>query len=59
MRALFPFLSKVTESFCKIEQRFLNSRVFADSFVIGCVKKVLVLSIYKKVVEQSAAQQKV
>ena len=53
--ALFPFLSGVTETFCKIESKFLNSRVLvAGGFVVGCAKKVLVLSIYKKVVEKSA-----
>ena len=51
--AFFPFLSEVTESFCKIELKFLNSRVLAGGFVMGCAKKVLVLSIYKKV-EKSA-----
>ena len=51
---LFPFLSRITEIFCKIESKFLNSRVFAGGFVIRYVKKVLVLSIYKKVVEKSA-----
>ena len=55
MGALFPFLSRVTEIFSKL----LNSRVLAGGFVIGCAKKVLVLSIYKKVVEKSAVQQKV
>ena len=46
--ALFPFLSEVTEIFCKIESTFLNSSVLAGNFVKGCSKKVLVLSIYKK-----------
>ena len=48
MGALFPFLSGVTEIFCKIESKLLNSRVLAGGFVMGCAKKVLVLSIYKK-----------
>ena len=38
----------------KIESKFLMSRVLAGGFVMGCAKKVLVLSIYKKVVEKSA-----
>ena len=47
--ALFSFLSEVTKIFCKIESRFLNSRVLAGGFVMGCAKKVLVfLGIYKK-----------
>ena len=42
MRALGPFLSKVTEDFCKIESKFLNSRVLAGGFVMGWnVKKNL------------------
>ena len=43
---LFPFLSKVTEFFCKVESKFLNSRLLDGGFVIGYVKKVLVLSIF-------------
>ena len=54
MGALFPFLSGITESFCKIESKFLNSCVLADGFVMECAKKVLVLSIYKKVVGKYA-----
>ena len=38
----------------KIESKFLNSRVLAAGFVTGCAKKVMVLSIYKNVVENSA-----
>ena len=41
----FPFLSKITNLFCKVESKFLNSRVLAGGFVIRCAKKVLVLSI--------------
>ena len=37
---------------CRIESKFLNSRVLAGGFLIGCAKKVLVLSIYSKVVEK-------
>ena len=48
MGALFPFLSKVTETFCKIELKFLTSKVLTGSFAIGCAKKFLVSSIYKK-----------
>ena len=33
--------------------KVLNSRMFAGGFVMGCAKNVLVLSIYKKVVEKS------
>ena len=54
MGAVFPFLSEVTEVFCKIESKFLNFRVLAGGFVMGCAKKVLVLGIYKQVVENSA-----
>ena len=36
MGAFFLFLSKVTEFFCKIESNFLNSRVLAGGFVMGC-----------------------
>ena len=36
---LFPFLSGVTETFWKIESKFLNSRVLAGGFVIGCAKR--------------------
>ena len=35
---LFPFLSGVTEIFCKIESKFLNYRVLAGGFVMGCAK---------------------
>ena len=48
MGALFPFLSEVTEIFCKIKSKLLNSRVLAGGFVMGCAKKVLVLSMYIK-----------
>ena len=54
MGALFPFLSEAKESFCKINSKFLNSRVLAGGFVMECAKKFLVLSIYKKLVEKSA-----
>ena len=37
--ALFPFLFGVTEIFCKIESKFLNSSVLAGGFVMGCAKK--------------------
>ena len=43
--ALFPFLSKITKLFCKIELKFLSSRAIAGGFAMGCAKKVLVLSI--------------
>ena len=36
---LFPFLSEVTEYFCKIKSKFLNARVLAGGFVMGCAKK--------------------
>ena len=39
MGALFPFWSGVTEKFCKIESKFLNSRALAGGFVMGCAKK--------------------
>ena len=32
--ALLPFLSEVTELFCKVEQKFLNSRGLAFGFVM-------------------------
>ena len=35
----FPFLSRVTEIFCKIKSKFLSSRVLAGGFVLGCIKK--------------------
>ena len=37
----FPVLSEVsvTENFCKTESKFLNSRVLAGGFVMGCAKK--------------------
>ena len=54
VETLFPFLSKVTKTFCKIESKVLNSRVLAGGFVMECAKKVLVLSIYKKVVGKYA-----
>ena len=54
MGALFSFLPRVTEIFCKIESKFLNFRVLAGGIVMGCAKKVLVLGIYKQVVENSA-----
>ena len=38
MEALFPFLFGITEIFCKIESKFLNSRVLAGGFVIRCAK---------------------
>ena len=37
--ALFPFLSGVTEMFWKIETKFMNFRVLAGGFVMGCAKK--------------------
>ena len=39
MKALFLFLPEVTKKFCKIESKFLNSRMLADGFVIWCAKK--------------------
>ena len=39
MEALFPFLSEGTKFFCKIEPKFLNSRVLAGGLVMGCAKK--------------------
>ena len=51
---LFPLLSGVATIFCKIELKFLNSRVLAGGFVMERAKKLLVLIIYKKVVEKSA-----
>ena len=50
----FPFLGEVTEIFCKIEAKLLNSRALAGGFVMRCAKTVLVSSIYKKVVKKSA-----
>ena len=52
MGTLFPFLSEATKIFFKIKSKFLNSRVLAGGFVM--CQKVLVLSIYEKVVEKSA-----
>ena len=40
MRALFPFLSRVLEIFCKIESKFLNSRVLAGGFVMDVQKSL-------------------
>ena len=37
--ALFPFWSGVTEVFCKIESKFVNSSVLSDGFVNGSAKK--------------------
>ena len=45
MKALFPFLSKIIKNLCKIESKFLNSKVLAGGFVMECVKNVLVLNI--------------
>ena len=53
MRALFPFLSGVTEIFCKMESRFLNSRMFAGGFVTRYAKMAYIAYI-KKGVEKSA-----
>ena len=36
--ALFPFLPGVTEILCKIKSNFLNPRVLAGGFVMGCAK---------------------
>ena len=35
----FPFLTGVIEILCKIESIFLNSRVLAGGFIMGCAKK--------------------
>ena len=40
MRALFLLLSEVTESFCKMESKFLNSRVLAGGFVMDVEKSL-------------------
>ena len=40
MGVLFPFLSGVTECFYKEESKFLNSRVLAGGFVMGCAKSL-------------------
>ena len=40
MGALFPFLSGVSEFFCKTESKFLNSRGLADGFVMECPKSL-------------------
>ena len=37
--ALFLLLSRVTEFFCKVESKFLNSRVLAGGFVMRFAKK--------------------
>ena len=47
-RGAFSVLSEVTEFFCQIKSKFLNSRVLAGGSMMGCEKKVLVLGIYKK-----------
>ena len=39
--ALFPFLSGLTEFFCKVESKFLKSRVLTGGFVMECAKKVV------------------
>ena len=39
VEVLFPFLSGITEMFCKIKSKFLNFKVFAGGFVMGCAKK--------------------
>ena len=36
---LFPFLSGVTEFFCKLDSIFFNCRVLAGGVVIRCTKK--------------------
>ena len=38
-RPFFSVFVGVTEFFCKIESKFLNSRVLAGGFVMGCAKK--------------------
>ena len=53
MEAVFPFLSEVTKIFLQNRVQIFNSRVLAGGFVIGRAR-VLVLSIYKKVVEKTA-----
>ena len=39
VRGAFSVLFKVTEVFCKIESKFLNSRVLAGGLVMGREKK--------------------
>ena len=39
VEALFPFLSKPAQHFCKTKSKVLNSRVLAGGFVMGCAKK--------------------
>ena len=53
MVVLFLFLSGATEFFCKIKSKFLNSRVLAGGFVMGCAKSLGFKHI-KKIVEHSA-----
>ena len=48
VEALFPFLSKVTNFFCKIESKFFNSRVVAGGFVMECAKKSWFQAYIKK-----------
>ena len=50
--ALFPFLFRITEIFCKIKSKFLNSRVLAGGFVM--CKRGLVFKRIENVVEKSA-----
>ena len=52
--ALFLFLSGVTDFFCKTESKFLNSRVLAGGFVMGCAKMSWFEAHIKNVVEKSA-----
>ena len=35
----FSVLSEITEFFCKMESKFLNSKVLAGGFVMGCAKR--------------------
>ena len=35
----FRFFFKMAKMFCKVESKFLNSRVLAGGFVMGCAKK--------------------
>ena len=49
--ALFPFLSRVIEIFCKIQSKLLNSTVLAGGLVMGYAKKSWFYAYIKKVIE--------
>ena len=50
----FTHFCQKSQNFFATQSKLLNSKALAGGFVMGCAKKVLVSSIYKKVVEKSA-----